>query len=97
MSNTTGVCACVGPAGDCPCLRKNRGPSAHEIKHIPVTFISEDLLSFLSEQDNKAFKELTQKLFLSNEDVDILSTIRQKAFFAWVNSRNTQTTDLSKA
>jgi hypothetical protein len=51
------VCACMGPPGNCPCIRQARG------EKIPVTeiFISPDLFDLLPENDKQTINELKMK------------------------------------
>ena len=51
------ACACMGPPGNCPCIRRGRG------EVIPVTeiFISPTLFDLLPEEDKQTINELKMK------------------------------------
>lgn len=51
------ACACMGPPGDCPCLRQARG------QKVPVTetHISPDLFALLPEEDKETINALKMK------------------------------------
>lgn len=51
------ACACIGPAGDCPCLRQARGEKV-EIKE---TYISPELFALLSDEDKQTINALKMK------------------------------------
>jgi len=53
----TWPCACIGPAGDCPCLRRDRG------EHVSITeiTISSELFALLPEEDQNTINTLKMK------------------------------------
>lgn len=51
------VCACVGPQGDCPCIRAQRG----EQPEITETFISPDVFALLDKADKLMINSLKRK------------------------------------
>lgn len=51
------ACACIGPLGDCPCIRMARG----EPVKITETFISPELFDVLPDEDKKTINDLKQK------------------------------------
>lgn len=51
------ACACMGPVGDCPCIRKSRG----EKVEITETQISSELFSLLSDEDKETINNLKHK------------------------------------
>lgn len=51
------VCACIGPIGDCPCIRKERG----EKIEITETYISPSLFALLSDEDKATINSLKLK------------------------------------
>lgn len=56
LSNIS-ACACIGPAGDCPCIRKAKGLP---IK-ITETKISDELFQLLSDEDKNTINSLKHK------------------------------------
>jgi hypothetical protein len=57
----TGACACMGPPGDCPCLRKARGQKVE----ITETFIAPDIFATLSDEDKNTINAIKQKAFFT--------------------------------
>lgn len=53
------ACACIGPVGDCPCIRQSRG----EKVEITETFIAPDLFALLSDEDKLTINSIKQKAF----------------------------------
>lgn len=51
------ACACMGPAGDCYCIRKARGQKID----IKETYISPELFALLSDEDKNTINELKHK------------------------------------
>lgn len=51
------ACACIGPVGDCPCIRKEKGLPI-EIKE---TYIAPDLFALLPDEDKRIINDLKQK------------------------------------
>jgi len=51
------ACACMGPAGDCPCIRQSKGLPVP----ITETFISPQLFALLSDEDKRTINELKLK------------------------------------
>lgn len=56
-NNDFGPCACIGPPGDCPCIRKSRGLKVP----ISETYISEELFNLLSDEDKNTINSLKHK------------------------------------
>lgn len=52
-----GPCACVGPVGDCPCVRQSRG----EKVEITESQISADLFRLLPDEDKRMINSLKVK------------------------------------
>jgi len=50
-------CACLGPVGDCPCIRKERGQKIE----ITETYISPDLFALLSDEEKNTINRLKGK------------------------------------
>lgn len=59
MTYITSACACIGPVGDCPCIRRSKGLPVP----ITETFIAPELFDCLSDEDKNAINELKQKAF----------------------------------
>lgn len=60
------ACACMGPPGNCPCIRQARG----EKLEITETYIAPDLFALLPDEDKQTINELKQKalgLFLTSK------------------------------
>lgn len=55
------ACACMGPVGDCYCIRKQKGLP---IK-ITETFISHDIFDLLSDEDKRTINNLKSKAFFT--------------------------------
>lgn len=55
------ACACLGPLGDCPCLRKQRGQKLD----ITETYVSPEIFNLLSDEDKTTINELKQKAFFA--------------------------------
>lgn len=55
------ACACIGPAGDCPCIRAEKGLPLK----ITETYISPDVWDHLSDEDKKTINELKSKAFFA--------------------------------
>lgn len=53
------ACACMGPPGNCPCIRAARG----EKVEITETYIGPELFAILSDEDKTTINELKQKAF----------------------------------
>jgi hypothetical protein len=53
------ACACMGPAGDCPCLRRARGQRVE----ITETYVSPDVFALLPDEDKLTINELKAKAF----------------------------------
>lgn len=53
------ACACIGPIGDCPCVRQARG----EKIEITETYIAPDLFALLSDEDKKTINDIKHKAF----------------------------------
>ena len=51
------ICACMGPAGDCPCIRKNKGLKVE----ITEAHISPKLFALLSDEDKNIINNLKSK------------------------------------
>lgn len=51
------ACACMGPLGNCPCVRRQRG----EKVEITETFISKELFALLPVADQLAINALKRK------------------------------------
>jgi len=51
------ACACVGPAGDCPCVRREKGLTVD----IPETKISDDLWNLLTDQEKQTVNEIKRE------------------------------------
>lgn len=51
------VCACMGPAGNCPCIRRQRG----EKIEITETYIAPTLFALLSDEDKMTINNLKWK------------------------------------
>lgn len=51
------VCACVGPAGDCPCVRREKGLAVD----IPETKISDDLWNLLTDEEKQTVNEIKMR------------------------------------
>ena len=51
------ACACIGPIGDCPCIRKEKG------LYVPITevYISPKLFELLPDEDKQTINELKHK------------------------------------
>lgn len=61
------ACACIGPVGNCPCVRQARG----EKLPITETYISPDLFALLSDEDKQTINDLKHKalgLYLAKKD-----------------------------
>jgi hypothetical protein len=59
MTSNTSICACLGPAGDCPCIRRAKGLPVP----ITETYISTDIFACLPEEDQRKINELKHKAF----------------------------------
>lgn len=53
------ACACIGPVGDCPCIRRAKGLPVP----ITETYVSPDLFALLPDGDKEAINRLKQKAF----------------------------------
>jgi hypothetical protein len=53
----TDTCACLGPQGDCPCIRAEKGLK----QKITETFISQDIFDLLSDEDKQIVNSIKQK------------------------------------
>lgn len=53
------ACACMGPPGDCPCIRREKGLPVE----ITETTISPELFSLLSDDDKNTINQLKFKAF----------------------------------
>lgn len=51
------VCACIGPIGNCPCIRKSRG----EKIEITETYIAQSVFNCLSDEDKNTINNLKMK------------------------------------
>ncbi len=51
------ICACLGPPGDCPCLRRARGLPVP----ITETYIAPSLFALLPDEDKEAINRLKEK------------------------------------
>lgn len=51
------ACACIGPAGDCPCVRRQKGLSVG----IPETHISESLWKLLTDDEKNTVNEIKRR------------------------------------
>lgn len=78
------VCACLGPAGNCPCMQHTRGDPII----ITETFISQAIFNCLSVADKRTIHELGAFECLSNADKAIVNDLKQQAFFTWFDKRN---------
>jgi hypothetical protein len=52
-------CACIGPVGDCPCIREAKGLSPI----ITESQISSEVFDCLSEEDKRTINDLKVKAF----------------------------------
>lgn len=52
-----GPCACIGPEGDCPCLRKMRGQKVD----ITETYVAADIFDLLPDEDKNTINSLKHK------------------------------------
>jgi hypothetical protein len=71
MSLSSSACACLGPVGDCPCVRRAKGLPVP----IPQTRIYDDLWDCLSDEDKTTVNGILQKalglwLTKKNQSVD---------------------------
>lgn len=57
----SGACACIGPVGDCPCIRLARG----EKLKITETYIAPDIFDMLSDEDKETINTIKQKAFFA--------------------------------
>ena len=48
------ACACIGPAGDCPCVRQMRG----ERIEIKETYVSPEAWDYLTDEEKTTINEL---------------------------------------
>ena len=48
------ACACMGPAGDCPCIRRSKGLP------VPITeaYVSPDAWNYLTDEEKTTINEL---------------------------------------
>mgnify|MGYP000996395160 CR=1 FL=1 len=51
------ACACIGPAGDCPCIRRANGLPVD----IPETHIHESLWKLLTDEEKTTVNEIKQR------------------------------------
>jgi hypothetical protein len=51
------LCACIGPAGDCPCIRQAKGLPVP----ITETYISAELFALLPDEDKQTINDLKSK------------------------------------
>jgi hypothetical protein len=51
------ACACMGPIGNCPCLKAQRGEKVQATE----IYISQDLFSLLSEEEREMINRLKVK------------------------------------
>lgn len=51
------MCACIGPAGDCPCVRLARGQKVE----ITETTIAPELFALLPDEDKRTINDLKVK------------------------------------
>lgn len=52
-------CACIGPAGDCPCIRKQKGLPIE----ITEAYVSKEVFSYLPDADKNIINQLKHKAF----------------------------------
>jgi hypothetical protein len=57
MTTALSACACMGPLGDCPCLRRQRGQKVE----ITETTISPELFALLPDEDKETINALKHK------------------------------------
>lgn len=57
--NELSACACLGPAGDCPCIRRSKGLKVE----ITETYISAELFAELPDEDKQTINDLKDKAF----------------------------------
>jgi hypothetical protein len=55
--NPTNICACIGPLGDCPCLRRSRGQKVE----ITETSVAPEIFSLLDDEDKTLINRLKVK------------------------------------
>lgn len=55
------LCACIGPAGDCPCIRTEKGLPVK----ITETYIAPEVFDCLSDEDKQTINDLKLKAFFS--------------------------------
>jgi hypothetical protein len=55
--NPINICACIGPLGDCPCLRLSRGQKVE----ITETSVSPEIFSLLDDEDKTLINQLKIK------------------------------------
>ena len=56
-----GPCACIGPIGDCPCIRKSKGLKVDIVR----SHISDEVWNCLSDEDKNLMNKLCSKAFWS--------------------------------
>lgn len=54
-------CACIGPVGDCPCIRTEKGLPVK----ITETYIAPEVFDCLSDDDKQTINDLKLKAFFS--------------------------------
>lgn len=54
--NMNTACACVGPIGNCPCIRKNNG----ETLRVDEIQISKEVFDYLSDDEKRKINDLKQ-------------------------------------
>lgn len=59
MVNDISACACIGPAGECPCIRKQKGLPIE----ITEAHISKEIFSLLPDEDKNTINQLKHKAF----------------------------------
>lgn len=57
MVNDITPCACIGPIGDCPCIRKQKGLPIE----ITEAHISKEIFSLLPDEDKNIINQLKYK------------------------------------
>lgn len=85
MSTVGSACACIGPVGDCPCIRLSKGLKVP----ITETYIAPVVLEHLSAEDKSTIDLILQTPFdlLSDEDKNEVNEIRRKAFWLYFSKR----------
>lgn len=61
MTTFASACACMGPPGDCPCIRRQKGLKVE----ITECYIAPEIFASLSDEDKKTINDIKHKAFFT--------------------------------